>query len=297
MLSRSTRRRGLTLLEVILAIAILGGALAVIGELIRLGSRSAAQARDLTTAQLYCESKLNAIAAGIEEPTAISAAPLDESGEWIYFIEPQEIDEQGMLAVRVTVMQSPDLVARPVSFSLSRWIIDPTVEEAAAALAAEMKAAAQEALASANSGGSAGGGTGNAGPAGGQDPTGGGTGLPGGVGGPMGQDAAGGFGGFGPGGFGAGGGPDGGNAGGQGPGGQGPGGRGNGDGGGRPGRSGDRGGGFGGPRGGQGGGPGGRGPGGGGPGGFGGFGGGQPNGPRGGGPGGQGPGQGGFRGR
>jgi prepilin-type N-terminal cleavage/methylation domain-containing protein len=296
MLSRSTRRRGLTLLEVILAIAILGGALAVIGELIRLGSRSAAQARDLTTAQLYCESKLNAIAAGIEEPTAISAAPLDESGEWIYFIEPQEIDEQGMLAVRVTVMQSPDLVARPVSFSLSRWIIDPTVEEAAAALAAEMKAAAQEALASANSGGSAGGGTGNAGPAGGQDPT-GGTGLPGGVGGPMGQDAAGGFGGFGPGGFGAGGGPDGGNAGGQGPGGQGPGGRGNGDGGGRPGRSGDRGGGFGGPRGGQGGGPGGRGPGGGGPGGFGGFGGGQPNGPRGGGPGGQGPGQGGFRGR
>src|SRR5687768_7200671 len=88
-------RRGLTLLEVILAIAILGGALAVIGELIRLGSRSAAQARDLTTAQLYAETKLNAIAAGIDEPTSLSAEPLDEAGEWIYSVEPQETDEPG----------------------------------------------------------------------------------------------------------------------------------------------------------------------------------------------------------
>src|SRR5687767_15977226 len=104
-LSRRSCRRGLTLLEVILAIAILGGALAVIGELIRLGSRSAAQARDLTTAQRCCESKVNALAAGIDEPTAVSAAPLDDSAGWIYSVEPQQTDEQGMIAIRVTVAQ------------------------------------------------------------------------------------------------------------------------------------------------------------------------------------------------
>jgi prepilin-type N-terminal cleavage/methylation domain-containing protein len=216
--------RGLTLLEVILAIAILGGALAVIGELIRIGSRAAASARDLTTAQLYAETKLNSLAAGIEEPTAISAAPLDDSGEWIYFVEPQEADEAGMIAVRVTVMQSPDQVAQPVTFSLSRWILDPAVVEAAAALEAEMKAKAQEQLAAAQSGqsgGAAGGDTGALNPTAGGDAGGGNIQLPGGVGGPGGQGGIGGFGG--PGGFGAGGGRGQDGAGGQGPGGRGDG--------------------------------------------------------------------------
>jgi type II secretory pathway pseudopilin PulG len=241
---RRFRRCGLTLLEVILSIAILGGALAVIGELIRIGSRSAANARDLTTAQLYCESKLNSLAAGIDEPTSVSAAPLDDSGEWIYFVEPQDADEAGMIAVRVTVMQSPDQVAQPVSFSLSRWILDPAVVEAAAALEAEMKAKAQEQLASAQSGQSGGAGAADAAaldPAAGGGAGGGNVQLPGGVGGP----GAGGQGGFGgPGGFGAGGGPGQDGAGGQGPGGRGDGNnRGDGGGQGNRGRRG-RGGGF-----------------------------------------------------
>jgi type II secretory pathway pseudopilin PulG len=262
---RRFRRPGLTLLEVILSIAILGGALAVIGELIRIGSRSAANARDLTTAQLYCESKLNSLAAGIDEPTSISAAPLDDSGEWIYFIEPQDADEAGMIAVRVTVMQSPDQVAQPVSFSLSRWILDPAVVEAAAALEAEMKAKAQEQLAAAQSGQSGGAtatGSETLDPAAGGGAGGGNVPLPGGVGGPGGAGGLGGFGG--PGGFGAGGGPGQDGAGGQGPGGRGDGNNGNGDGGG--GNRGRRGRGFGPGGGGPGGRPGGGGTGGGGPG-------------------------------
>src|SRR3954462_5407230 len=43
-----SNRRGLTLLEVLLSIAIFGGALVAIGELIRIGSQCAATARDLT---------------------------------------------------------------------------------------------------------------------------------------------------------------------------------------------------------------------------------------------------------
>ena len=58
-------RKGLTLLEVLLALAILGGALAVIGELSRIAARNAEQARDLSTAQRLCENKMAEIAAEI----------------------------------------------------------------------------------------------------------------------------------------------------------------------------------------------------------------------------------------
>lgn len=207
----------MSLLEVILAIAILGGALAVIGELVRLGSRNAAQARDLTTAQLYCETKLNALAAGIDEPSAVSAAPLDDSGEWIYFVESQQVDEQGMLSVKVTVMQTPEAIARPVSFSLSRWIVDPAVEEAAAAEASALKEQAAANAAAASGESSPGAGTPNPDDAGGQNNSGGTSGAGGGFGGAGGNSGGnaggnpnGGAGGFGgPGGFGAGGGRDG----------------------------------------------------------------------------------------
>jgi len=143
------RHRGLSLLEVILAIAILGGALAVIGQLIRIGARSAAAARDLTAAQLYCESALNEVAAGVIEPVAASDMPCDETGEWMYSVAVEPVDDGGLLSVTVTVTQSPDFAVRPVTFSLTRWLIDPAVVQAAeeqeAAMEAEAAAAQQAA--------------------------------------------------------------------------------------------------------------------------------------------------------
>ena len=50
-------RRGLSLLEVIIALAILGLGLATIGELIRIGTDSAKRARQQTTAQLLCQGR------------------------------------------------------------------------------------------------------------------------------------------------------------------------------------------------------------------------------------------------
>jgi general secretion pathway protein I len=138
-------RRGLSLLEVILAIAILGGALAVLGQLIRIGARNAAIARDLTTAQLYCESKLNELAAGVEDPASVSGGACDEFGEWVYAVEVEPSDLEGLLMVRVTVGQEPSRFSRPVSFSLTRWIVDPVFAGEMAAQEAAMKSAAAEA--------------------------------------------------------------------------------------------------------------------------------------------------------
>ena len=142
-------RRGLSLLEVILAIAILGGALATIGELVRIGARNAAIARDLTTAQIYCETKMSEVAAGVVDLSLSGREPLDEFGEWLCAIETAALDQQELVAVTVTVSQDPDQFSRPVSFTMTRWMIDPAYAAECAAIDAQAKAYARQAAANA----------------------------------------------------------------------------------------------------------------------------------------------------
>jgi prepilin-type N-terminal cleavage/methylation domain-containing protein len=127
-LAARSLRSGLSLLEVLLALAVLGMTLAIIGELTRIGSRSAEQARDVSTAQIHCESVMAQVVAGLIAPTPVGDIPLDDPnapGEWLYAIESQQVDQAGMLAVKVTVSQNPQVYSRPVAFALGRWMIDP----------------------------------------------------------------------------------------------------------------------------------------------------------------------------
>ena len=118
-------RRGLTLLEVMLAVAILGGSMAVIGELVRMGVRHAEEAREQTKAQLLCESKLEEIAAGVTAIEAASEVPFDLDPEWTYSIESASLEQQGLIQVRVTVQLADSERLHPVSFTLTRWMLDP----------------------------------------------------------------------------------------------------------------------------------------------------------------------------
>jgi prepilin-type N-terminal cleavage/methylation domain-containing protein len=134
--------RGFTLLEVMLALAILAGALAVLGELGRSGMRSAKSARDSTRAQLLAESIMNDIIAGIISPaepvqdspvpdpvqgTATGIVSDDDIARWVYSIDPETIDQDGLLEVAVTVKQDLPDAQRPASFTLVRWVPDPGV--------------------------------------------------------------------------------------------------------------------------------------------------------------------------
>jgi general secretion pathway protein I len=135
-------KRGFTLLEVMLALAILVGAIAVLGEFGRLGLRSAKTSRDLTRAEMLCESVMGEIAAGIILPEPVQGVPVadptqgasvnntqvDDTGPWVYSIDAKTIDQDGLIAVTVTVSQDKPSVERPASFSLIRWIPDPGLE-------------------------------------------------------------------------------------------------------------------------------------------------------------------------
>lgn len=125
--------RGFSLLEVILALAILTGAIVVLGELARVALDSARRARDTTYAQLLCQSKLAEITSGAYHPEAVSGMPLGTTtdpgwSDWLYSIELAPTDQDGLLIVRVTVEENLPPEKRPVRYSLTQWMIDPDYE-------------------------------------------------------------------------------------------------------------------------------------------------------------------------
>lgn len=128
---RLNRRLGFTLLEVILTLAILAGAIAVIGEVSSLGLRNARLARELTHAQLLCESKLAEVVAGVETLEAKQDVPLgtvtdsSEEPDWLYSVEVNSTGRTGLVEVRVTVFKEQSTGSQPISFSLVRWMLDP----------------------------------------------------------------------------------------------------------------------------------------------------------------------------
>lgn len=134
--SRCYASRGLTLLEVMVAIAILGTAMAAVGELVRIGVRNAARARDLTTAQLICEAKLAEVVSGVLPLKSSSQQSVQDYGladPWVYSVDVQAVDKNGLLAVQVLVRK--DVTTPKVEFTLVRWMLDPQVESKANAAA------------------------------------------------------------------------------------------------------------------------------------------------------------------
>lgn len=139
---------GFSLLEVILALAILAGAIAVLGEVTRMGMRNARVARNTTKAQLLCETKMAEITSGLTPATPVHGAAFDglavtgqtsgiaaaaaDENQWIYSIDTMNLDEDGLMIVTVAVSQDPNLVKRPVQVKLVRWILDAYAGESTA---------------------------------------------------------------------------------------------------------------------------------------------------------------------
>ncbi len=116
-----------------MALAILAGAIAILGEVSRLALRNAAGARDLSRAQLLAGSKLDEIKAGITSTDSVDNQPFDNTTEsldpdeprWLYSIKSQSTDEEGVISVRVTVTRDQPAGQHPVKFWLDRSLPDP----------------------------------------------------------------------------------------------------------------------------------------------------------------------------
>ncbi len=146
------RQAAMTLLEVILAIAILGGSLAVLGEIVRAGTRAARGAKTLSTAQLLADSLAAEICATTTTPETSEGIVENFGGmRWAYTTQVEQVEQQGLLGIVVTVREDLDLTQQPVTFSLVRWMIDPQTELDLEAAAAEMAAASSSSESSSTS--------------------------------------------------------------------------------------------------------------------------------------------------
>ena len=126
-------RRGFTLYEVVLALAILLGSMAVLSNLIATGSRAANGTLRRTEAVLLCRSKLSEVVSGIEPMISTDHAPFDSTTpDWVWSLSvlPGPVEDLIELQVTVKHIGADD----GATVSLRRYVPDPQMfEEAAAA--------------------------------------------------------------------------------------------------------------------------------------------------------------------
>jgi hypothetical protein len=126
----SGARQGLTLFEVIVALAIFMGAVCAIGQLISSGVRSAVQARLLAQGVLRAETKMAEIAAGIV-PMRAGGGSFPDDSSWTWSATTANGPHQELYIVEVTVSHPSATRAGNVSYSLRRFVRDPNVAIAA----------------------------------------------------------------------------------------------------------------------------------------------------------------------
>lgn len=129
-------REGFSLLEVLMATSILLGSVIVLNQLAEIGRKNAADAQDLSTAQLLCETRLNELVSGLAQIEPVEDEPIVGAPGWILSVDVEPLDRNaaagstgsaGMLelaALRVTVAREPSEGRRSAAFTLVRWVPD-----------------------------------------------------------------------------------------------------------------------------------------------------------------------------
>jgi type II secretory pathway pseudopilin PulG len=156
--------RGFSLIEVIIATAILMGSAVVLARLAGMGRDQSQKARLYSEAQQHCEQMLNELMLGMRPMELVESMPLiplpapvedtvddvnaqdpfsstarqdveptvDETNpEWRHSVRIEPLASRpGMWALTVEVLQGDQTLPRPIRFSLTRWISGPPPEGA-----------------------------------------------------------------------------------------------------------------------------------------------------------------------
>jgi prepilin-type N-terminal cleavage/methylation domain-containing protein len=123
--------RGFSLLEILLSLAILGGSLAVLSQIVGTGGDAGRNARELEKARILCQSKLTELLVANLQPTAVNAMPVvspDSESDigFVYSVEIGQPPLSGLIAMKLTVEAiNPDGGPSIASYTIHRWMIDP----------------------------------------------------------------------------------------------------------------------------------------------------------------------------
>jgi general secretion pathway protein I len=120
-------KRGFSLLEVVLALAILAGALAALGEVMRLGDLNAAAAADESRAAMLAESVMSELLVGARQIANVNGAvlPLEDDPPWTATVEVTATDYIELVAVRVSIVEQLPNEKQPARCDVVRWLPNP----------------------------------------------------------------------------------------------------------------------------------------------------------------------------
>ncbi|MFK7737437.1 MAG: prepilin-type N-terminal cleavage/methylation domain-containing protein [Pirellulaceae bacterium] len=125
---------GLSLLEVVLALAILAVATAYLASTMEQATTNGLKSQKLTQAELVAESIVNQIIAGVIPSDPVSWTPYSNSRgptEWVYQIQQVPTELESMVGFQVAVQQvntGQAVVPTTTDLFANRWIIDPELQ-------------------------------------------------------------------------------------------------------------------------------------------------------------------------
>lgn len=124
-------RRALSLLEVVLALSILGIAASILSQILQQSADNGLRARRITQAQMFCESKMAEAMAGALPLQSTQWTPITGSittAQWYYSLQTVAAEQKNMMGVMIEVNDSEGMQAnaRPLA-RLVQWIIDPNL--------------------------------------------------------------------------------------------------------------------------------------------------------------------------
>ena len=110
-----------------MALAILAGSLAALGEVMRLADQNSALTRDESEAQILASSVIDELISGARELIAVNKTSFNYDTEppWLYSIALEQTGYNELVAIRVLVEQDADPRMQPARFELIRWLPNP----------------------------------------------------------------------------------------------------------------------------------------------------------------------------
>ncbi len=125
------RRRGMSLLEVVLALAILAMSAAILAQVSRTATDNGLLAHRMSTAQILAESTMAEVVTGAIPLLASGGwSPINEvvpNGVWYYKLETTTTTRKDMVGVRLAVTDEIGMERDSELFYVARWMIDPSL--------------------------------------------------------------------------------------------------------------------------------------------------------------------------
>jgi len=125
-------RSGMTLLEVVLAIAIFVGSIVAVGQIVSIGTRAAMQAQFQAEALLMAETKMDEVLSGVQPWQPVNGATVEENPSWTWSLTIEPGTHPDVVVLTLTMQRTSSGMKLNDSFTLARVARDPQLMEDAA---------------------------------------------------------------------------------------------------------------------------------------------------------------------